>query len=98
MNTKKPLKPIPWFSGSLATLAALLIVGVELPNIPRGVIDNTVSPPRVYIEEQPGLLCVILAVAFVPVLCIFILGRRWIFFNWFGWIVLAFLLVAAFMG
>jgi len=98
MNTKKLLKPIPWFSGGLATLVALLIAAVVLPNTPRAVVDKSVSPPGVRIEQQPLLVCGILAATFLPVLCIFTLGRRWILFDWLGWIVLVLLLVATILS
>jgi hypothetical protein len=94
---EKPHKPIPWLSGSVATFAALFIVAVVLPNTDKVVTDHSIYPPRIYIEPQPITVCLILAVAFIPVICIFILGRRWGFFGWLGWIVLAFLLASVFM-
>ena len=89
-------KPIPWLSGCIATFIALLIVAVMLPNTDRVVIDQTVSPPQAYIQPQPWVVCAILALTFLPVLCIFILGKRWILFDWASWAVLAFLLVRMF--
>ena len=95
-HMEKPRRPIPWLSGSLATLVALFIVGAILPNTGRVVVDHAFSPPRIYVQPQPWAVCGILALTFLPVLCIFILGRRWIFFDWLGWIVLAFLLSSMF--
>lgn len=90
---EKTQKPIPWFSGGLATLVAFFVVAVTLPNTPRAVIDHTVNRPRGHIQPDPSAVCFILVIAFAPVLCIFILGRRWIIFDWLGWFVLAFLFV-----
>jgi len=95
---EKTRRPIPWLSGSLATLVALLIVAAILPNCDRAAVDHTFNPPRIYIQPQPLVVCFYLALTFIPVLCIFILGRRWIFFQWFGWAVLAFLLVSMFFA
>ena len=95
---EKSRRPIPWLSGGLASFVALLIVAVVLPNTDKAVVDHSFSPPRVYIEPQPMHVCTILAAAFIPVLCIFILGRRWIVFDWLGWIVLAMLLASIFIG
>jgi hypothetical protein len=92
----KTRRPIPWLSGSLATLVALLIVACTLPNTDRAIVDHSVNPPHIYIQPQPWVVCYILSLTFVPVLFIFILGRRWIFFEWFGWAVLAFLLASMF--
>jgi hypothetical protein len=93
---QKTLRPVPWLSGCLATLVALLIVAVALPNTDRAMVDNTVSPPRAYIQPQPWVVCYVLVIAFLPVLCIFILGRRWFFFELLGWIVLIFVLAGMF--
>jgi hypothetical protein len=90
----KTRRPIPWLSGGLATLVALLIVAVALPNTDRAVVDHSVNPPRFYIQPQPWVVCYIIALTFIPVLCIFTLGRRWTFFQWFGWAILAFLLAS----
>ena len=91
---EKTDKPIPWLSGILATLVALVIVAATLPNTDRVVVDHTSNPPRIYIQPKPLEVCYILAMTFVPVLCIFILGRRWIIFEWLGWGVLACLLAS----
>jgi uncharacterized membrane protein YhaH (DUF805 family) len=88
MHMKKALRPIPWFSGGLATLAALLIVAIALPNMGKVIVDNSVSPPHVYAQSDPLASVVFSLVAFLPVLSIFILGRRWIFFDRLGWFVL----------
>jgi hypothetical protein len=93
---EKTRRLIPWLSGSLATLVALFIVAATLPNTGRVIIDRAFSPPSIYIQPQPWVVCYILALTFVPVLCIFILGRRWVFFQWFGWIILACVLVSMF--
>jgi hypothetical protein len=93
---EKTRSPIPWLSGSLATLVALFIVAATLPNTGRVVFDRAFSPPRIYVQPQPWVVCYILALTFIPVLCIFILGRRWISFQWFGWAVLAFVLGSMF--
>lgn len=90
---EKKSRPIPWFSGLLATSVALLIVGVTLPNTKRVVLDGAFQPPRIYVEPQPWLVCEILAFTLLPVLCIFILGRRWIVFDWLGWGILTFFLI-----
>jgi hypothetical protein len=90
---EKSRRPIPWLSGSLAMLVALVIVGVAYPNIGRFVVDRSTSPPRTYLEPQPMLLLGILCATFAPVLCIFILGRRWWWAEMLGWLVLAFLFV-----
>jgi hypothetical protein len=91
---EKNRRHIPWLSGSLATVVALVIVAATLTNTDRAVIDQAFSPARIYIQPQPWVVCFILALTFIPVLCIFILGRRWIFFEWFGWIILACLLAS----
>ena len=95
---KKTKNPVPWLSGGLATLAALLIVIIHMPNTDRVAVDQTVSPHRTYMEPHPYAVLNLLLLTFIPVLCIFILGRRWIFFDWLGWIVLAFLLAATFVS
>jgi hypothetical protein len=94
----KTRNPVPWLSGGLATLVALLIVAVTLPNTGKIIVDNTVSPARIHVDRQPWAVCSILALTFLPVLCIFILGRRWIVFDWLGWIVLALLLAGVFVA
>jgi hypothetical protein len=91
---EKTHRPIPWFSGGLATLVAFFVVAVALPNVPRLVVDFTVNPPHRYFRTDPSEVCFILVTAFAPVLCIFILGRRWIIFDWLGWFVLAFAFLA----
>jgi hypothetical protein len=87
-------RPVPWLSGSFATLVALFIVAATLPNTDRAIVDHASNPPRIYVQSQPWIVCYILAITFVPVLCILILSRRWIFFEWFGWIILASVLVS----
>jgi hypothetical protein len=89
---EKTRRPIPWLSGSLATVVALLIVASTLPNTDRAAADHTFNPPRIYIQPQPWVVCYILALTFIPVFCIFILSRRWKLFEWLGWSVLAYLL------
>jgi hypothetical protein len=91
---KKTRRPIPWVSGSVATVVALFIVAATLPNTDRVVTDRTFSPAHIYLQPQPWVVCYILALIFVPVSCIFILSRRWVFFEWFGWIILACVLVS----
>jgi hypothetical protein len=91
---EKTRRPIPWVSGSLATVVALFIVAATLPNTSRVVVDRTFSPVHNHIQAQPWVVCYILALTFVPVLCIFILSRRWVFFEWFGWIILACVLLS----
>jgi hypothetical protein len=94
---EKIRRPVPWFSGGLAILGALLIIGATFPNTFKVVVDHSVSPPQTRIEAQPALAGQIAVVAFLPALCIFTLGRRWIVFDWLAWIFLAMLLVGAFM-
>lgn len=86
---EKTQKPSPWFSGGLAALVALFIVGLAHLNTGRAVIDHTVNRPRIHIQSDPSADCFVLVMAFAPVLCIFFLGRRWIVFDWLGWFVLA---------
>jgi len=95
---EKSRKPIPWLSGGLATLVALFIVAATLPSTDRAVIDNSVSPPQTHIEPQPVLVLAILVIVFLPVLCIFTLGRRRNLLNWLAWGFLAFLLVSVMLG
>jgi hypothetical protein len=90
----KTHRPIPWLSGSLATLVALLIIAATLPNTDRAVIDHSFDPPHVYTQPQPWVVCYILALTLIPVFCIFILSRRWRFVEWLGWGLLAFLIVS----
>jgi hypothetical protein len=87
-------RPIPWLSGSLATLVALVVIEANLPNTDRAIVDHTFNPPHVYVQPQPWVVCYILALALAPVFCIFILSRRWEFFEWLGWGLLAFLIVS----
>ena len=86
---EKTRRPIPWLSGCLATFVALLITAVTLPNTGRVIVDHAFDPPRVFVQPQPMVVCYILAMTFIPVICIFILSPRWRFFEWFGWGVLA---------
>jgi hypothetical protein len=81
-NMDKLRKPIPWLSGGLAMLAGLFIVAVTVPNF----------------APHPVPVFRICFMAFLPGLCIFTLGRRWILFDWLAWIFLAFLLVSELMG
>src|SRR5437899_353939 len=97
MFMQKSGRPIPWLSGGLATFVALFLVVVALPNTDKVVVDHSVSPARTLIQSQPALVRQILVMAFLPVLCIFTLGRRWIFFDWLAWIFLAFLLASVLM-
>ena len=90
----KTRSPIPWLRGSLATFVALLIVAAILPNTDRAVVDHSFNPPHVYLQPQPWVVCYILALTFIPVVCIFILSRRWRFFEWLGWGLLALLIVS----
>lgn len=92
---EKPVRPIPWISGIISALIGLLSIGVVLPNIPRGVVDRSFSPPRIWIDPQPWIVCAYVAFTLFPVLCIFVLGRRWVVFNWIAWGML-FLMVASF--
>lgn len=77
---KKPRRPVPWLSGGLALLVGLLFVGVTVPNY----------------APRPVPIAQVLTIPFVPALCIFTLGRRWIFFDWLAWIFLSLLLVGIF--
>lgn len=94
---EKTARPIPWFSGGLAALVALLILAITLPNTGKVVVDHSVSPPRVYTQPLPVVVWPLLSLTVLSVLCIVIPGRRWIFFDWLGWFILAVLLVGAFM-
>lgn len=87
---ERKCKPVPWLSGTLAALIALLIVAIVLPNTNKAVVDH--------IEPQPSLAGAVLAVAFGPVLCIFTLGRRRSIFHWAGWIILGLLLTGIFLS
>ena len=89
----KTEKPIPWLSGGLAAVVAFLFVAVTVPNTDRATVDYAVNPPRSYIQHHPSEVFHIWVLALAPVLCIFILGRRWIVFDWISWFVLAALLV-----
>lgn len=93
---EKTCKSIPWLSGGLATLAAFFIAAVEIPNTQKLVVDHSVYPLGTHFEPQPAVVLQILLAAFLPVLCIFTLGRRWIFFDWVAWIFLAMLLARIF--
>jgi hypothetical protein len=78
---EKSGNPIPWVSGGLALLVGLLFTAVTVPNYP----------------PHPIPILPILSAAFLPALCIFTLGRRWIIFDWLAWVFLSFLLVGIFM-
>lgn len=94
----KSERPVPWISGGLATLVALLIIAAELPNTdeivpyvhPRGA-------QKFYIQPHPEIVCSVLAWTLIPVLFVF-LGRRWIVFEWLGWIVLIVFLAGMFLN
>jgi formate hydrogenlyase subunit 3/multisubunit Na+/H+ antiporter MnhD subunit len=88
---EKTRKPVPWFSGILATLIATFITLAVLPNTDRPRMDNSISPTRFYIEPQPLAAFFVLALAFSPVVCIFFLSRRWKYFEYLAWAVLIFL-------
>jgi hypothetical protein len=77
----EPRKPIPWLSGGLAILVGVIIVAVTVPNF---------APHAVPVFR-------ICAVAFLPGLCIFTLGRRWVLFDWLAWIFLSYLLFSELM-
>ena len=94
---EKTRRHIPWLSGGLAILGALLIVAVTFPDTNKIVVHHSVSPPETRIEAQPALVRQIVIVAFLPALCIFTLGRCWIIFDWLAWAFLAMLLVGVFM-
>jgi hypothetical protein len=79
---EKTRRPIPWLSGGLALLAGFLFVAITEPNF----APHPVPTFRLY------------SVAFLPGLCIFTLGRRWILFDWLAWIFLAFVLASIFVG
>jgi hypothetical protein len=91
---EKNRRLIPWLSGILATLVALLIVAVTLPNTDRAVVDHSFNPPHIYVKPQPWVVCYVLVLSFIPVICIFVLSRRWRFFEWLGWAFLGFLLLS----
>jgi hypothetical protein len=91
---EKPVRPIPWVNGIVSTLIALLFLGVGVPNIPRAIVDRSFSPPRIWIDPEPWTMCAYLAFALFPVICIFILGRRWVVFNWIGWGMVALMVVS----
>jgi hypothetical protein len=92
-DMEKTQHPIPWLSGGLAALVALLLVAATIPNTDRVRIDPSFNPPRTYHEAEPFAVCGVLVIAFAPVLCIFILGRRKAVFSWLGWCMLAYLLL-----
>jgi hypothetical protein len=92
IRMEKSHRPIPLLSGSLAFLVALFIIGVAYPNTDRVVVDQSIVPPRIYLQPQPVLVLGILCATLAPVLCIFILGRRWWLAEVLAWLVLALLL------
>jgi hypothetical protein len=92
MAQQKPTLRIAWLSGGLALLVALFIAGVSIPNTGKLVVDRSIHPIRTYFEPQPVLVCEILAVTFIPALCIFLFSKRWIVVEYVGWLILAFLL------
>ena len=79
---EKTHRPIPWLSGGLAVLIGLLFVAVAVPCY----------------APHPVPYARLLAIGFVPALCIFTLGRRWIVFDWLAWIFLSVLLATVFMS
>jgi hypothetical protein len=93
-DVQKIRRLIHWLSSALATLVALFIVAVALPNTDRVVV----GPAGAHMEPQPWVVLYILTTAFLPVLCILILERRWIFFDWLGWIILGLGLAGIFAG
>jgi len=78
---EKTHRPIPWLSGGLAALVGLLFIALTVPNY----------------APHPIPFGRILAIAFVPALSIFTLGRRWIVFDWLAWIFLSVLLASVFL-
>ena len=92
MTQEKPPFPVAWVSGGLAFLVAFFIVAVTLPNTDRAMIDKSVSPARLYMQPQPFLVCGILALTFIPALCIFLFAKRWFVVELIGWLILGSLL------
>ena len=79
----------------MAALVAFIFVSVTLPNTDKATLDISVTPARTVIRPQPALVRQILVMAFLPVLCIFTLGRRWPLLHWLAWTFLAILFVGA---
>ena len=88
---------VPWFRGGIALLLALLVVAATLPDTGKIVMDNTTSPPTLHIEGRFIHSVIIIAIALLPVACIFCLGRRWLAAEVIGWMVLSYLVIATFM-
>lgn len=80
---KQPLRAA-WLSGGLAILFACFISMVSIPNIDQITIDNPNHPTRSYIEPHPVAVCAVLAMTFIPALCIFLFAKRWIAVEYIG--------------
>jgi hypothetical protein len=88
---------IPWLRGSFALLLGLFVVAVALPNAGKVVIDHTTSPPTPRVEGLVTMSFIIVALGVLPAACIFFLGRRWIFAEVIGWLLLAYLVFGIFL-
>lgn len=86
-------RPVPWISGCLATLVATWVAFCRIPNTGRIILGEGNPPTTARYEPHPWIICYILAIAFIPVLSIFILGRRGKVFEWLSWAVLFILLM-----
>jgi len=92
---EKLLAPIPWRRGCLAMILALFVMVVALPNAGKVVVDHTTTPPTLHVEGFFTQGAVIVALALFPVLCILFIGRRWLFAEVAGWLVLLLLVAVA---
>jgi len=86
-------RPIPWISGSLATLVAIWVVSQRIPKTGQVIFGDGNPPTDAYFQPEPWKVSYILAIAFIPVLSIFILGQRGKLFEWLSWAVLVVLLI-----
>ena len=76
-------------------ILALLVMSVALPNAGKVVVDHTTSPARPHVERLFTQCAVIVALALLPVVSILFVGRRWLFAEVAGWLVLLLLVVVA---
>jgi hypothetical protein len=81
----------------LAFFKAFLVLGIGLPNTGRIVIDHTTTPPTTHIVGRSHDSLILIGAVAVPLVLILagIFRRSWLAVP--GWILLAVLLVMAFM-
>ena len=86
-----------WVRGVFATLLALLVFGVAMPNMVKVIRDDSSTPPTSHVELPRSPVLVLMGMVGVPLALIFIGMFRSRNLENVGWSLLIILTVLAFM-